>query len=108
MTKNLNKATYYYNEAIKVDNNYADAWFNLGLTYANQRNFNSSINCFDKVICIDSDYALAYYALGLAYEYKNENEKAIENYTKYTKYEKDKKLIDTVNNKIQQLKQMPQ
>ena len=108
LTKNLNKATYYYNEAIKVDNNYADAWFNLGLTYANQRNFNSSINCFDKVIGIDSVYALAYYALGLAYEYKNENEKAIENYTKYTKYEKDKKLIDTVNNKIQQLKQMPQ
>ena len=106
LTKNLNKAAYYYNEAIKVDNNYADAWFNLGLTYANQRNFNSSINCFDKVIGIDSDYALAYYALGLAYEYKNESEKAIENYKKYTTYEKDKKLVDTVNNKIQQLSQM--
>src|SRR5574344_406366 len=105
LTSNLDKAIYYYQEAINLNGNYTDAWFNMGLFYATQMKYDKAINCFNRVITIDNNYAFAYYALGLAYEYNHDKTNAVSNYQKYTQFETDPKLIETVNNKIKQLEQ---
>ena len=100
---NTEKATLFYEHATEANQEYADAWFNLGLTYAHAKRHKDCIKCFDKVIKLTPNYPYSYYALGMAYEAIGDNFNAIENYTLYKGFETDEKMLEAVESKIKSL-----
>lgn len=100
---NTEKATLFYEHATESNQEYADAWFNLGLTYAHAKRHKDCIKCFEKVIKLTPNYPYSYYALGLAYEAMGDNFNAIENYTLYKGFEADEKMLETIEAKIKAL-----
>jgi len=93
-----------YQKALKIDPTYTDAWFNLGLVYAEVNNYADSMKCFARVINLNPNYAYAYYAMALAYEAEQNNVKAIEYYQSFIKINKDAKENQSVINKINSLR----
>ena len=99
------KAINFYQKAIIVNPDYTDGWFNLGLAYANENNLIEAQKSFEKVIDLDNDYnaGYAYYALGMAFEHQGKKSDAVKNYKSFIKYNEDKNLINTVQEKIKEL-----
>lgn len=79
----LSEAITWYDELLKVDPQYKDAWFNIGYLYLIYGAFpDSSIYYFDKVIELDQSDYRAFYNKGLHYEQSGQNAKAREQYRK--------------------------
>jgi OOP family OmpA-OmpF porin len=72
------KAVSMYTKAIKLDGQYADAYFRRGKTHFAMRPSEClmAIRDFDKVIVIEPDNADAYYERGLLHAYMVNNEQA--------------------------------
>ena len=100
---NNSKALNFYDKLLTIDRDNADAYFNKGLVLANQKNYDDSIKCFERVIQLSPDYPYAYYSLGMAYEQKGDKTKALEYYYLYSGIEQDKKMLDSVKQKIKTL-----
>ena len=84
------QAIEYYLKAIEVDNNYFDAYLNLGLTYVEKENYDKAIEYFDKALAIDSLNADTYFILGNTYvSGKQDYDKAIELFKKGLKLKPD-------------------
>jgi len=47
------------NEAIRIDPNYEEAYYNLGLTYREEQTA-KAVELFDKAVELDPDYAMAH------------------------------------------------
>ncbi|MDP6397167.1 MAG: tetratricopeptide repeat protein [Candidatus Marinimicrobia bacterium] len=82
-------AIQFYENAIVLKPDYADAYINLGVAYDEQENYDKAIEAYKKVIEIDPDYALAYYNLGLAYDEQDNYDKAIQSYEKAIEVDPD-------------------
>ncbi|MDZ7650044.1 MAG: tetratricopeptide repeat protein [Cytophagales bacterium] len=48
--RNFDQASYYYGEAIKVDNCFADAWNNLGTVYFEQQRYDLALENYEKAL----------------------------------------------------------
>ena len=102
--KNDNKtAAEFYKRAIVVKPEYADGWFNLGLAYANEKNYSEAKKSFSKVVEIKPDYAYAYYALAIAYETEANKPEALKYYKLFLQYNKDAENVAQVQDKIRSL-----
>jgi tetratricopeptide (TPR) repeat protein len=79
-----NKAIQCYDKAIEIDPNYADAWYNKGVTlYRLGKHNDEAIQCYDKAIEIDPNYADAWYNKGVTlYRLGKHNDEAIQCYDK--------------------------
>ena len=51
------EAIKYYDKAIEIDPNNANAWNNKGLALDNLGKYEEAIKCYDKAIEIDPNYA---------------------------------------------------
>jgi Tfp pilus assembly protein PilF len=80
-----NEAIEYFDKAIKIDPNYADAWNNKGVALKNLGKHNEAIECYDKAIKIDPNYALAWNNKGLALYNLGKYNESIECYDKAIK-----------------------
>jgi len=69
-----------YTQAIELDSQYRDAYYNRGNTYSNIEAYDRAIADYDRAIEIDPGYVNAYYNRGNAYLNSGENEQAIANY----------------------------
>ena len=78
--KNYDKAIYYYNKIIKINKNFADAYYNLGVIYKKIYKIDKSIYNYNKCLEINSKKFEAYNNLGNIYRDKDDIEKAIKNY----------------------------
>ena len=87
-----------------TDINYADAWFNLGLVNAEDKNTTEAIKAFQKVVDIDPTYSYAYFALGIAYESQCNNQEAIKNYQAFLQHSDDSNTMGLVREKLNVLK----
>lgn len=76
------KAIEYYNKAIELDPDFADAYNNRGIAYRRKGECAKAIEDYNKAIELDPDYSEAYYNRGRAYRYLKEYDKAIEDYSK--------------------------
>jgi tetratricopeptide (TPR) repeat protein len=56
----------YYDEAIKIDPNYVNAWYSKGVALYNLGKYNEALECYDRDIRIDPNDAGAWYIKGLA------------------------------------------
>jgi len=86
-----------YNEAIKLDPAYTDAYINRGNSYRDTGDNDKAILDYNKAIKLQPDYALSYNNRGYAYDCKHETDKAIADYNKAI--ELDPNLPYTYNNR---------
>ena len=76
--KNFSKAIDCYNEALKLDSNYAPALNGLGWVYQSKHEYDKAVEHFNRALAIDGNYASSWNGLGYASNYKGEYDKAIE------------------------------
>jgi lipoprotein NlpI len=62
----FDRAIQDFDQALRIDPNYADAFNNLGVAYAGKGQTNRAIEDFDHAIQLDPNYAIAIYNRGLA------------------------------------------
>ncbi len=79
------EAINFYNEAIKLNPNDADAYNGRGATYVNLKNYKQAIVDYNKAIKLNPKYARLYYNRGIVYSDLKQYDKAIADYSKAIK-----------------------
>ena len=79
---NYDKAIETYKKAIEIRPDYANAYFNMGLSYVKKGNYDKVIEAYKKCIEYEPENARAYYLIGWSYGNKGNYDKAIEAYKK--------------------------
>src|SRR5690606_3858465 len=74
----ISGARGFYEEALKVDPNFAEEYYNRGLTYKMAADYQQAIMDFSQAISLKNDYADAYYQRSLSHLDHGENYKALE------------------------------
>jgi tetratricopeptide (TPR) repeat protein len=75
--RDYDKAISDFNEAIRLDPNYARAYNNRGIVYGDKKEYDKAISDFNEAIRLDPNSAMAYDNRGNAYHDKKEYDKAI-------------------------------
>jgi tetratricopeptide (TPR) repeat protein len=73
----IDKAIADYDQAIKINPDFADAYINRGAAYADKGEYDRTIADFNQAINIKPDYADAYFNRGVAYGRKGKYDQAI-------------------------------
>jgi tetratricopeptide (TPR) repeat protein len=77
----IEKAIDDYNAIIKIDDKYADAYYNLGyIDLAYKKNYPSAIGHFTDAIRVNDQYAEAFYNRGVAYDLSGDRKSAEKDY----------------------------
>jgi ribose transport system substrate-binding protein len=95
--KNYEKAMNDFDEAIRLNPDYARAYNRRGLVYYQQKNYDKAINDFDEAIRLDPDYTHAYNNRGLVYYQQKNYEKAINDFDEAIRL--DPKYAHAYNNR---------
>ncbi len=106
MHKYLNdpqNAEEFYNKALVINPNNADAIFNLGLCAFDKDDFEKAKEYFQKTIDVNSHYSYAYWGLGKCYEKEENKNLAIYNYEKFIEFSDNEELKTQAKNKIDTL-----
>lgn len=78
--KQYTKAIEAYQQAIRINPDYADTWYDIGNAYLVTKQYTKAIEAYQQAIRINPDYASTWYNLGLAYADTNQDANAIEAY----------------------------
>jgi uncharacterized caspase-like protein len=70
-----------FTEAIRIDQNYEEAYNDRGLAYDKKGDYDRAIADYTQAIRIDPNYAIAYNNRGLAYGNKKDHDRAIAEYS---------------------------
>jgi len=81
-TNDFDGAIAEYSEAIRLDPNFADAFYNRGLAREEKGNLDDAIQDFSRAIALNPRHALAYTERGMMLADKNEWDRAIEDFSK--------------------------
>jgi len=73
-------AVALYDEIIRLDPDYAEAYNNRGIAYRNKGEHDRAIADYDRAIALKPDCAEAYVNRGVAYDVKGEHDRAIADY----------------------------
>ena len=76
----IDKAIADYNQAVRLDPNYAVAYKSRGNAYADKGEFNLAIADFNRAIMLDPNYAVAYSNRGITYADMGDDNRAIADY----------------------------
>jgi tetratricopeptide (TPR) repeat protein len=87
--KSYTKAIEALKQAIRIDPDDADTYYNLGCVYGNIDNHTKAIEAYKQAIRIDPDYANSHYGLGLAYNKLGFDKDAIEEYKQAIRIDPD-------------------
>lgn len=74
------EAIYAYDQAIELDQSYAEAWYGEGETLFDQGRYNESIKAYNTAIAINPKWALPWYGKGESLDQLGLHEDAIEAY----------------------------
>lgn len=78
-----------FEQSIRIDKNYANAYANLGVIYYQQTSYSKSIRYYDKAISLDKDEAVFYNNRAASLFAKKEFEKASTDYAKALELDPD-------------------
>ena len=82
LAKDYNAAIKRYNDVIKINPDFHEAFYNMGLAYDNSGEYGKTIECYKKALEIKPDFHEALNNMGNAYNNSGEYGKAIECYKK--------------------------
>ncbi len=77
---NLQEAIVAYDEAIRINPQYVDAYNDRGVVRSALGNFSEGITDFEQALKVDSQYPIAYVNLGIAHLNSNDYQQAITNF----------------------------
>ena len=77
MKKNFKAAEKIYDEILKINPNYVNAYNNLGILYNQLGEYKKSMNCYEKAIQIQPNNASAHNNLGFVLNQLDEHQKAM-------------------------------
>lgn len=97
LMKRYSLAISYFDESIRLDKKFVDAWYNKGLSFYQLKKFIEAISCFDEAIKINPEYKEAWYNMGLSYDGLDEIDSAIRCYDKALDI--DGEFSNALNNK---------
>ncbi len=80
--KDYNKAIDNYNMALKLNSEYAEAYYFRGYAYYNLKDYGKAIEDYSKAIKLNPEYEVVYDFRGNVYADLKEYDKAIEDYSK--------------------------
>ena len=80
--RQIDRAIEVYSRAIKLNPNYADAYYGRGYAYESKDNFDRAIENYTKAIDLKSDFDIFYINRGVAYGKKGDYDRAVEDFTK--------------------------
>ena len=83
----IEEAITSYKEALTLQANYVEAWFNLGLTYQALTRQQDALHAFEKALTLKSDHPAYLNAYGMALKDTNQLQKAISIYQKLLRIE---------------------
>jgi tetratricopeptide (TPR) repeat protein len=89
LLRRLREARKSFEQALKADRNYANAYANLGVVYYQDKSYGKAIKFYDKAIALRPDTAVFYNNRGAAYFNKRQYEKASLDYTKALELDSD-------------------
>ncbi len=80
--KDYNKAIDNYNMALKLNPEYAEAYYFRGYAYYELKDYGKAIEDYSKAIKLNPEYEVVYHFRGITYRLLKEYDKAIEDYNK--------------------------
>jgi len=83
----INEALYHYNEAIRINPYYADAYNNRGVVYYNRGQYQHAIEDYSKAIRIKPNYTNAYFNRGVVYGGLGQYQLSIEDFNEVIRLE---------------------
>ncbi|MBR8841214.1 MAG: tetratricopeptide repeat protein, partial [Stigonema ocellatum SAG 48.90 = DSM 106950] len=83
--KDYDRAIADYNQALKLDPNYAKAYIGRGNAYGNKKDYDRAIADFNQALKLDPNDAYAYNNRGNAYSYKKDYDRAIADFNQAMK-----------------------
>ena len=86
---NFDLAIEEFTQAIQLNPNYTEAYFNRGKCYGKQGSYESALKDFDKAIQLDPDYTQAYYKRGYCYYEEKNYESALKDFDKAIQLDPD-------------------
>jgi tetratricopeptide (TPR) repeat protein len=87
--ENCKKAISYYEQALKIDPEFAFAWDNMGICYRRLDNYDKALEAYQKSLEIDPEGLMPLQNIAIVYQYKREYSKAIEAYERLALIDKD-------------------
>ncbi|MGB6300950.1 MAG: tetratricopeptide repeat-containing serine protease family protein [Rivularia sp. (in: cyanobacteria)] len=81
-SKDYEKAFEFYDKAVAIKPDYADAWYNRGNALDELKRYEEAVESYDKAIAIKPDYADAWINRGISLRKLKRYEEAIESYDK--------------------------
>jgi tetratricopeptide (TPR) repeat protein len=81
----MSEAIKYYNQAIKNDPSFFEAYMGLSIAYRESGEYDKALDSVNAAIKLQPDYYQAYYNLGLILEKQNRLDEAIKAYEKFLK-----------------------
>ena len=82
---NFERAIEYFQEAIRIDPNFAFAWDNIGISYRRLNQYDKAIEAYTKSLELDPYGMMPLQNIAIAYQYKKEFKKAIDAFEKLGK-----------------------
>ena len=86
---NHQQAITYYEQALKIDSQFAFAWDNIGLSYRKLNDFDRALRAYQRSLEIDPNGVMPLQNIAVVYQYKKEYTKAIEAYQRLSKIDSD-------------------
>ncbi len=93
----FNEAVYHYGEVIRLQPDYANAYYNRGTIYIELGQYNEAIHDYNETVRIKPDYMLAYFNRGMVYSKLGRYQPAIKDYTEAIRLAPD--YADAYNNR---------
>lgn len=105
-TEKYEQAIKQYEKAVEIQDDYAQAYSNLGLAYFKVGEYEKAIEASQEAISLADDDKLkagSYYNIAMSYEADKEFEKALKNYQQALEYNEHPAYIEGVNNAIKEI-----
>jgi len=77
---NLPEAIKHFEEAVKINPRYAEAYYNIGECYYYLKEYNKAIEAYEQAVKIEPLHASAYWGLGLCYSEIKRYQKSLDSY----------------------------
>ena len=107
-TKNYHKALENFREGIKIDPNYVDTHFGLGITYEAMGETDKALVFFGKTVELYPEHAKAYLGMGIIYADRKEWQKASEAFERVVEIEPDNEKALKVLEDIREILELNQ